>query len=125
MKLDTTTGDHINWLEGRVKDLELDVASAYNERNCLVAALANLFPAGIQRTVIEGWDEAWQNCVYIDTPAGQMSWHYHDNEAAAFAHLPPYWGKWDGHDTPEKYERLAKLKDIDILTAVTKGGHRG
>jgi hypothetical protein len=51
---------------------------AYSERNMLVAALAHLFPAGVKSTDIPGWDAEWHNCVFIDTPAGQMSWHYHD-----------------------------------------------
>ncbi len=104
-----------------IEKLKDEVASVYNERNCLVAALAHLFPAGTNKTVIEGWDKEWHNCVYIDTPAGQMSWHYHDAEHAAFDDLPKYWGEWDGHTTAEKYERLAKLKEMDIMTAVTKG----
>ncbi len=102
-----------------------DKNSAYNERNMMVSALAHLFPSGIATTNIPNWDDEWHNCVYIDTPAGQLSWHYHDLEAMLFADLPPYWGKWDGHDTPEKYARLARLRELDILTAVTKGGRRG
>jgi hypothetical protein len=85
---------------------------AYAERNKLVAALARLAPAlgwtaGVARTAIDGWDPVWHGCVYIDTPAGQLSWHYHDDERRLFVGLPPYCGAWDGHTTPEKYERLA------------------
>ncbi len=82
---------------------------AYNERNRLVACLASHYPAGIKKTAIEGWDPAWHNCVYIDLPTGQASWHYHDREADLFAHLPPYKGEWDGHTTDEKYQRIADL----------------
>lgn len=108
----------IEALKAECQQLAMDKANAYNERNCVVAALAHLFPSGIQRTDIPDWDKEWHNCVFIDTPAGQMSWHYHDAEAMAFMDLPQYWGRWDGHTTAEKYERLAKLKDVDILTAV-------
>jgi hypothetical protein len=85
---------------------------AYAERNRVVAALATLAPAlgwraGRARTVIAGWDPAWHGCVYVDTPMGQLSWHFHESEAHRFAGLPAYAGTWDGHTTPEKYDRLA------------------
>lgn len=80
---------------------------AYAERNKLVAFLARCYPSGTRKTAIEGWDPQWNGCVFIDAPAGQMSWHYHEREAHLFARLPPYEKPWDGHTTPEKYERLA------------------
>ena len=82
------------------------VDAAYTERNHLVAVLARLFPSGIKRTEINGWEPGWHGCVYIDFPSGQASWHYHDREAYLFDDLPPYSGEWDGHTTDEKYERL-------------------
>lgn len=81
----------------------------YAERNQIVALLARLYPSGIKRTEIEGWEPEWHGCVYIDLPNGQASWHYHDRDAHLFEHLPPYGGDWDGHTTREKYERIAKL----------------
>jgi len=83
---------------------------AYLERNRVVAALASCFPSGIAQTAIEGWDEEWHGCVYIDLPTGQAAWHYHDSHAYLFAHLPPYTKPWDGHTTEEKYERVALLQ---------------
>ena len=85
--------------------------AAYRERNLMVSALARLAPrlgwtAGLARTAIEGWSEDWHGCVYIDTPQGQLSWHYHDCEADLFVGLPQYEGVWDGHTTGEKYARL-------------------
>lgn len=82
---------------------------AYLERNKLVVLLAAIFPAGIKQTAIPGWDPAWHNCVYVDLPNGQASWHYHDSEAELFAHLPAYDGEWDGHTTEEKYARILRL----------------
>lgn len=82
---------------------------AYLERNRLVAALATCYPAGTAITPIEGWAPEFCNCVFIDLPTGQASWHYHDSQAHLFAHLPPYNGTWDGHTTEEKYERVARL----------------
>jgi hypothetical protein len=95
-------------------DAERERDVAYAERNRMAAALARIAiaaggNAGVKKTEIEGWDPAWQNCVFIDTPNGQLSWHYHDSEADVFAGLPPYKGVWDGHSTPEKYERLRDL----------------
>ena len=92
--------------------------AAYLERNQVVAALAKCFPSGVARTAIEGWSEDWHGCVYIDLPTGQASWHFHDSHAYLFDSLPPYTGTWDGHDTPEKYARLAKL-------GVALGGEKG
>lgn len=87
-----------------------DADQAYEERNHLVAALARLYPAGLKRTAIDGWEPEWNGCVYIDLPTGQVSWHYHDREAHLFEGLPPYTGEWDGHTTEEKYRRLAALR---------------
>ena len=84
---------------------------AYTERNQLVAVLARLCPAGIKRTDIPGWDAEWHNCVYIDLPTGQVSWHYHDRDAHLFADLPAYVCEWDGHSTEEKYRRLAEWRE--------------
>lgn len=80
--------------------------NAYAERNQLVALLARLYPSGIQKTPIEGWDPEWFWCVYIDLPNGQVSWHIHESELPYFEALPPYPGKWDGHTTEEKYDRI-------------------
>ena len=81
--------------------------SVYKERNQLVALLSTLFPSGKAKTAIEGWDEAWHGCVYIDFPWGQASWHYHSDDEQMFAHLPPYTKPWDGHTTEEKYAAIA------------------
>lgn len=81
--------------------------NAYKERNQLVALLSMLFPSGKAKTAIDGWDEAWHGCVYIDFPWGQASWHYHTNDEQMFAHLPPYTKPWDGHTTEAKYAAIA------------------
>ena len=82
--------------------------NAYKERNQLVALLSTLFPSGKAKTVIEGWDEAWHGCVYIDFPWGQASWHYHTDDEWMFEHLLPYTKQWDGHTTDAKYRAIAK-----------------
>ncbi len=93
-----------------------DADNAYYERNQLVAALSKLFPAGLKETTIDGWDDDWHNCVYIDLPTGQVSWHFHKRELPLFHHLKPYIGEWDGHDTPEKYQRLNSLSAAPQLS---------
>lgn len=96
-------------LEEERDDLRKRKDAAYEERNRVVALLASVFPSGIKRTAIEGWDDEWHGCVYIDTPRGQLSWHYHDSHARFFEHLPAYGEDWDRHDTAEKYARVEKL----------------
>jgi hypothetical protein len=81
--------------------------AAYEERNRVVALLAAVFPSVRARTVIEGWSENWHGCIYVTLPTGQASWHYHDSHAHLFAHVPEGAAIWDGHTTPEKYERVA------------------
>lgn len=82
-------------------------SSAYKERNQLVALLSTCFPSGKAKTAIEGWDEAWHGCVYIEFPWGQASWHYHNSDAWMFEHLSPYNKQWDGHTTEQKYAAIA------------------
>jgi hypothetical protein len=91
--------------------LEMD---AYEERNRVVALLASMFPAGTARPDIEGWDPKWLGCVYVDFPWGQASWHFHDDHAHLFDHLPPYGGEWDGHTTEMKYEQIARAAVLGL-----------
>jgi hypothetical protein len=99
----------MNAMEGEVAKALLERDRAYAERNRLVAFVARLYPSGIRPTNIEGWDPCWHNCVFVDSPAGQLSWHYHDDERDQFEALPPYTKPWDEHTTEEKYARLERL----------------
>ena len=81
---------------------------AYEERNHLVAAFARLFPSGVAKTDILGWDPEWHGCCYIDLPSGQISYHFHDSQAYLFEGLPAYGKAWDGHDKDEVHARLAR-----------------
>ncbi len=89
---------------------------AYDERNRVVAAMAKMgvalgWTCGIGRHAAhEEWDPEWLNIVYIETPAGQASWHIHDRDLPLFAGLPRYEKPWDGHTTDEKYKRLEMLR---------------
>ncbi len=82
---------------------------AYRERNYLVAALARLFPSGIRKTAIPGWEVDWHGCVYIDLPSGQISYHYHDSQDYLFDGLAAYTKDWDGHDKDAVHDRLIRL----------------
>ena len=86
------------------------VDDVYHERNQLVASIARLFPSGITRTNIPGWDDAWHSCVYINLPTGQISYHYHDRESALFEGLPLYKKGWDGHTKKDVHSRLKALR---------------
>lgn len=103
------TGVNVLTLDRFVRQLKDAKDQAYEERNRVVAALARLFPSGVARTAIEGWDPEWHGCVWLDLPTGQASWHYHDSQAYLFEGLRPYRKGWDGHTTEQKYERLAAL----------------
>lgn len=96
-------------LNDRLTDARRQCDGAYLERNRLVALLASVFPARRTKTAIEGWAPEWHNCVFIELPTGQVSWHFHDREAELFAHVREEPATWDGHTTEEKYERVAKL----------------
>lgn len=93
----------------RADEEHADKDRAYHERNVVVAALARLFPSGIRATDIEGWNPEWQNCVYIDLPTGQVSYHYHISEEDLFVNLPPYEKPYDGHDKRMVHERLGHV----------------
>ena len=85
--------------------------AVYLERNQCVALIARMAVAmglsvAVTKTAIEGWDEAWHNCIYVGLPTGQVSWHFHDKEAYLFEGLPRGDVKWDEHSTPEKYLRV-------------------
>ena len=92
---------------------------AYRERAALVAFLAARYPAEIRDAGSE-----WP-VVYVDTPAGQMSWHISRDDLQLFQHLE--WSnrvaaaKWDGHTTEVKYERLAELT-AGIAREALEGG---
>jgi hypothetical protein len=86
--------------------------AAYAERDALVCALSKLFPASLERHPESDttWDNDWRWIVFIDLPTGQATWHIHDSELGWFDHLKRYTGRqWDGHTTPEKYQRLAAI----------------
>jgi len=116
-RINDNRGPRSQRLRAEVERLRAAKAVAYDERSRLVAALARLFPSGVQRTEIGDVDGEWHGCVYIDLPTGQASWHFQGDQARYFDDLPHYEASWDGHTTEEKYERLAAA-----MAAITEIG---
>lgn len=83
--------------------------AAYRERDQLVAALSKIWPSRIG--IDENESPDWWYVVYVDSPAGQLSWHIPTHERKEFfGHLSVDLGaNWDGHTTEEKYRRLASI----------------
>lgn len=107
--------------------------TAYRERNMCVAALAR-FAIGLGWRVGMGkhdpndkaWEDDWHNLVVIESPAGQMTWHIHDSDMPLFEGIPPtdedWVYVWDGHTTPQKYERLEAASVSAARGQRSKGG---
>lgn len=79
--------------------------AAYRERAHLVAHLAALYPS---RIGVDPAEPDWP-VVYVDTEAGQLSWHISAADLPLFAHVPRGEADWDGHTTGQKYARLDNL----------------
>lgn len=103
------TGERIDNLRDQLYHAFQSKDNAYRERNYVVAALARVFPSGIRPTKIEGWDPEWENCVYIDLPTGQISYHYHLDDSDLFIRLPDYLHPFDHHDKKTVHQRLFRL----------------
>lgn len=88
-----------------------DMNALYRERAHLVAFLAACYPSAL----VPGADpdEPGWPVLYVTTPRGQMSWHIDPLDRDLFANVPVVTGAdaptWDGHTTPQKYERLQEL----------------
>ena len=54
----------------------------------------------------DDWENDWRKVIYLELPTGQISFHIHDSESGMFSFLPKYFGKWDGHNTDQKWQRL-------------------
>lgn len=87
--------------------------AAYAERNQCVALIGRMAVAlGWQVGVGEhpksdtSWEADWRTVLFIQLPAGQVSWHFHDSERHLLDGLPISTGVWDGHSTDLKYLRV-------------------
>lgn len=110
----------VPWLIGHVKALTTELREVARERDTAYADRARLvaLDTAIYPTT-SNTDPAWPDwrVVYLNTPAGQLSWHIHPQDLHLFDHVPYDPDTvWDGHTTPEKNERIADLTRILIET---------
>lgn len=81
--------------------------TAYRERNMCVLAIAHMaHDAGWGVAHRPDENEKGWNLLFIETPSGQISWHFSDRELAGFSPFSVRDTKWDGHSNEEKYRRL-------------------
>jgi len=88
-------------------DLKKALGAVYRERAHLTAFLAACYPS----STCTDWDDDEYRLLYVATPAGQLSWHVHVDDAdKLLGHVPEdEAAEWDGHSTELKYERLDEL----------------
>lgn len=82
--------------------------TVYRERAYLVSYLSARYESYL--CPAPDAEPGFSMIVYIQSPEGQLSWHIADSDLDLFQHLdvdPRI--QWDGHTTPEKYERLRAL----------------
>jgi hypothetical protein len=92
--------------------LDEDAGGMYEERAHLVALLATHYASLL--TFNDPAEPEW-GVVYIDTPAGKLSWHIAPGDLHLFLRtltVAPDRVKWDGHTTEEKYERIRRLLGV-------------
>lgn len=85
----------------------------YRERAMLIAALARHYPGAVMSRNDNREPDWW--VIYIETPAGQLSWYIHGDDFELFPWVPvvePDEVTWDGHSTEVKHERLRSLAGI-------------
>lgn len=98
--------------------LKADKNSAYSERNNSVAFMAKIaLIAGwkayraLHDETDESWENDWRNILVIESPCGQLSWHFHDSEFHLISSLDLLSNYvWDGHTTEEKYKRMENYR---------------
>lgn len=74
---------------------------AYTQRAIAAIAFAHTVislggVAGVGRDGRENQPDAWRVVLYVDTPAGQLSWHIAPHDQHMLEGLPTYAGVWDG-----------------------------
>lgn len=101
--------DYTN-LDDAMHDLVAAKDNAYAERDrCLVlmALMAQRLGLKVGMGIDPKADSPeWASVLFIDLPAGQVSWHIHESETSWFYFVGAYDGEWDQHTTDEKYRRV-------------------
>lgn len=92
--------------------------SVYEERNLVVLLMARLagrlgWPVGLKQhdPADTTWEDEWRTILFVESPAGQLSWHLHESEKRHVEYVAPYEKEWDKHTTEEKYARVRALLD--------------
>ncbi len=88
------------------------IQELYKERNIIVMAMAKM-AAELGWNIGLGIDAdapGWP-VLYIDSPAGQLSWHIHERDLVG--NWADFTQPWDGHTTEQKLERLRQLITTD------------
>ena len=101
--------NRIEYLENEVEMLTTTRDAAYLDRNLVVALLARFCSTNQWPTWTAPADDAepgFSRVVFIETPEGQISYHYPDELEPLFAPVPVRGNPYDGHSTEEKRERL-------------------
>lgn len=92
--------------------VEAERDGAYRERAQLLAWLAAQHPA-VLAPAPDVDDAGWQ-ILYLTAAGQQLTWHIHPRDADLYRHVEQVptddpRAQWDGHTTPEKYQRIAAL----------------
>lgn len=106
-------------LEGQVAELKLQRNASYRERNILAGLLVKLLPGsgtGIDPAIPEG--KNYRHVVFLELPAGQVSFHCRDADFQLLKHLPAYGRPFDGHSKIQAIERLHDALKSDLVTGV-------
>lgn len=74
---------------------------AYSQRAIAAVSFAHTVialggAAGVGRDSREDQPDEWRVVLYVDTPAGQLSWHIAPEDQPMLEGLPEYQGTWDG-----------------------------
>ena len=79
----------------------------YEARARLTALLAAIYPSYFGS---DPGEPDWP-VLYIETDAGQLSWHINKKDMHLFEHvvIVEDGPSWDGHSTEEKYRRIESL----------------
>lgn len=94
---------------------DLKEPDIYTERAHLLAMVVALFGGVLSYTdpLTPGWP-----VLYVESPAGQLSWHIHPDDLWLFDTVPVVADyPWDRHSTTTKYRRVrALVNDLPKMT---------
>lgn len=87
--------------QNKISAAEERTNTAYSQRTIAAVAFAHTVlslggRAGVGRDDRDNQPDAWRVVLYVDTPAGQLSWHIAPADQPMLQGLPEYAGTWDG-----------------------------